>query len=125
VLTELGLMPALRTLARRAPLPVGLEYSTEERCPAPVEAAGYFLAAEALTNVVRYAGATRADVRVDVAGGVLSVAISDDGRGGADPSAGSGLRGMADRLAALDGSLAVESPVGGGTIVRGVIPCGS
>ena len=66
VLTELGLVPALRTLARRAPLPVGLEYADERRCPAPVEAAAYFLAAEALTNVVRYAHATRADIRVDM-----------------------------------------------------------
>jgi PAS domain S-box-containing protein len=125
VLTEIGLVPALRTLARRASLPVGLEYSTEERCPAPVEAAAYFLAAEALTNVVRYAEATRADVRVELAGGVLSVTIADDGRGGADPDSGSGLRGMADRLAALDGTLEVESPAGGGTLVRGVIPCAS
>ncbi len=125
VLTQLGLVPALRTLARRAPLPVGLEYSTEERCPAPVEAAAYFLAAEALTNVVRYAEATRADVRVDVEDGVLRVVIADDGRGGAEAASGSGLRGMADRLAALDGTLEIASPQGGGTIVRGVIPCGS
>lgn len=125
VLTERGLVPALRTLVRRAPLPVGLEYSTEGRCPAPIEAAGYFLAAEALTNVVRYAEATRADVRVGLGDGVLSVVISDDGRGGAVAASGSGLRGMADRLAALDGTLEIESPAGGGTIVRGVIPCAS
>ena len=125
VLTQLGLVPALRTLVRRAPLPVGLEYSTEERCPAPVEAAAYFLAAEALTNVVRYAEATRADVRVDLEDGLLRVVIADDGRGGAEAASGSGLRGMADRLAALDGTLEIDSPEGGGTIVRGVIPCGS
>ena len=126
MLTQLGLVPALRTLVRRAPLPVGLEYSTEERCPAPVEAAAYFLAAEALTNVVRYAEATRADVRVDLdRTACCASSISDDGRGGAEAASGSGLRGMADRLAALDGTLEIESPAGGGTIVRGVIPCGS
>src|SRR6185295_17926562 len=79
VLTQIGLVPALRTLVRRAPLPVGLEYSSEERCPAPVEAAAYFLVAEALTNVARYAEATRADVRVSLADELLTVVISDDG----------------------------------------------
>jgi signal transduction histidine kinase len=123
-LTELGLVPALRTLARRTPIAVGFEYDSEERCPAAVEAAAYFLVAEALTNVVRYAGAQRADVRVSLAEDLV-VTISDDGRGGADPASGSGLRGMADRLAALDGTLEVESPPGGGTVVRGVIPCAS
>jgi PAS domain S-box-containing protein len=125
VLTQIGLVPALRTLVRRAPLPVGLEYSSEQRCPAPVEAAAYFLVAEALTNVARYAEATRADVRVSLADGLLTVVISDDGRGGAVATSGSGLHGIADRLAALDGTLEIESPAGGGTIVRGVIPCAS
>src|SRR4051795_9788486 len=82
-LTELGLVAALRTLVRRAPLPVGLEYSSEQRCPAPVEAAAFFLVAEALTNVARYAEAPRADVRVTLADELLTVVISDDGRGGA------------------------------------------
>ncbi|WP_053225796.1 PAS domain S-box protein [Solirubrobacter soli] len=125
VLTQLGLVAALRTLARRTPLPVGLEYECEDRCPAPVEAAAYFLVAEALTNVVRSAEATRADVHVGREGASLTVTITDDGRGGADPAAGSGLRGMQDRLVALDGSLTIDSPVGGGTRVTGVIPCGS
>jgi signal transduction histidine kinase len=88
-----------------------------------VEAAAYFLAAEALTNVVRYANATRAAVTVTRTEHALTIEISDDGAGGADPSAGSGLRGMADRLAALDGTLSVESPPGAGTRVKGVIPC--
>jgi signal transduction histidine kinase len=123
-LTELGLVPALRTLIRRAPIIVGLEYDSEQRCPAPVEAAAYFLVAEALTNVARYAQATRADVRVSLTE-ELTVVISDDGRGGADPSTGSGLRGMADRLAALDGTLEIVSPPDGGTAVQGVIPCAS
>jgi PAS domain S-box-containing protein len=125
VLTELGLVAALRTLARRAALPVDLDYTTERRCPAPVEAAAYFLAAEALTNVARYAEATRADIRVDMTEAAVTIEIADDGRGGADPRAGSGLRGMADRLAALDGTLAVESPAGRGTRITGVIPCAS
>jgi signal transduction histidine kinase len=125
VLTELGLVPALRTLVRRAPLDVALEYTSEERSPAPVEAAAYFLAAEALTNVVRYANATRAAVTVTKTASALIIEISDDGAGGADASAGSGLRGMADRLAALDGTLAVDSPPGKGTRVRGTIPCAS
>jgi PAS domain S-box-containing protein len=125
VLTELGLVAALRTLARRSPLPVALEYDSEDRCPAPVEAAAYFLAAEALTNVVRYANASRAEIRVSRSDSELAIEISDDGKGGADPEAGSGLRGMMDRLAALDGTLTVTSPVGEGTIVRGVIPCAS
>ena len=119
------LIAALRTLTRRAPLTVGLTYECEGRCPAPAEAAAYFLAAEALTNVVRYAGATRADIRVTFPGEHLAIEIADDGAGGADPANGSGLRGMADRLAALDGSLHVDSPPGGGTRVTGVIPCGS
>jgi signal transduction histidine kinase len=125
VLTELGLVPALRTLVRRAPLDVALESDSEDRCPAAVEAAAYFLAAEALTNVARYARAARAAVRVSRRGGALAIEIADDGAGGADPAAGSGLRGMADRLAALDGTLVVDSPPGGGTRVRGVIPCAS
>jgi PAS domain S-box-containing protein len=123
VLTELGLVPALRTLVRRAPLPVGLVHDEERRLASPVEATAYFLAAEALTNVARYAQATRAEVAVAHADGELTIAIRDDGVGGADASAGSGLRGMADRLAAVEGWLELVSPPGSGTIVRGVIPC--
>ncbi len=125
VLTELGLVPALRTLVRRASLPVELRAGSEERAPAPVEAAAYFLASEALTNVTRYARASRAEIAVERMNGDLTITIRDDGAGGADPAAGSGLRGMADRLAAIDGRLEIASPSGGGTIVRGVIPCGS
>jgi signal transduction histidine kinase len=124
VLTELGLVPALRTLVRRAPLPVELRYESEERFPAPVEATAYFLAAEALTNIARYAEATRAEIAVEV-DEALTVTIRDDGKGGADANEGSGLRGMADRLAAVGGRLEVNSPAGSGTVVRGVMPCGS
>ena len=124
-LTELGLVAALRTLTRRAPITAGLTYDSEARCSPPAEAAAYFLVAEALTNVVRYAEATRADVHVGLDERTLTVSIKDDGRGGADPRTGSGLRGMQDRLAALDGTLTIDSPPGAGTLVTGVIPCGS
>jgi PAS domain S-box-containing protein len=123
VLTELGLVAALRTLVRRVPVPVRLHYDDEARLPPAVEATGYFLAAEALANVVRHAGATRAELRVERAAGTLAVSVGDDGAGGADPDGGSGLRGMADRLAALGGRLEVASPPGGGTLVKGVMPC--
>jgi signal transduction histidine kinase len=123
VLTELGLVPALRTLIRRVPLAVKLCYDGEARLPRPVEATGYFLAAEGLANVVRHAGATRAELRVQHDDGALVVSLRDDGAGGADPEGGSGLCGIADRLAALGGRLEVDSPPGGGTLLRGVIPC--
>ena len=94
-----------------------------ERLPAPVESAAYFVVAEALTNVARYAEATRAEVSVSRVNGRVEVEVRDDGVGGADPAAGSGLRGLADRVAALDGRLEVTSPRGAGTVVRAVIPC--
>jgi signal transduction histidine kinase len=93
-----------------------------QRLPRPVEAAAYFLVAEALTNVARYAQASEADVAVMRENGRAVIEVRDDGVGGADPGSGSGLRGIADRVAALDGRLHVESPVGGGTVVRAEIP---
>jgi signal transduction histidine kinase len=123
VLTELGLVPALRTLVRRAPLPVHLDYDDEGRLPAPVEATAYFLATEALANVVRHARAARAEIRIRRDERQLTLVVADDGAGGAVAVNGSGLRGMADRLAALGGRLAVESPPGDGTTLTGVIPC--
>jgi PAS domain S-box-containing protein len=125
VLTERGLAAALRTLARRSPVPVELDAGPERRMAPAIEATAYFVVAEALTNVVRYADAEEARVTVRRSDGLLSVEVSDDGRGGADPSGGSGLRGIADRLAALDGRLAVDSPPGGGTTIRAEIPCAS
>jgi signal transduction histidine kinase len=124
-LTEGGLEAALPGLARRAGLPVKLHGVPADRLPATVEATAYFLVSEALTNVARYARATRADVRIEREPGALVVQVSDDGAGGADPARGSGLRGLADRLAALDGTLQVHSPVGAGTRVTAVIPCAS
>ncbi|MGZ4268537.1 MAG: histidine kinase [Solirubrobacteraceae bacterium] len=123
VLTERGLGPALEALAGRAAVAVTLDEMPPERLPAPVEAAAYFVVAEALTNVAKYAGVEEAHVRVGRANGFATVEVSDAGRGGADPAGGSGLRGLADRLAALDGRLEVHSPPGHGTVVRAKVPC--
>jgi PAS domain S-box-containing protein len=123
ILTDRGLDAALKAVAARAPVPVEVTSSVTERLPAQVEAAAYFVVAEALTNVARYAEASSADVRVERGVSTLTVEVSDDGTGGADPAAGSGLRGLADRLATLDGTLVVVSPSGEGTIVKAVIPC--
>jgi signal transduction histidine kinase len=123
VLTDRGLEPALEALAERAPLPVSLDQMPAERLPAPVEAAAYFVVAEALTNVVKYADASTAAVRIRRNGSYAVVEVRDDGVGGADPAVGTGLRGLADRLAALDGRLEVHSPPGEGTTVRAEVPC--
>jgi signal transduction histidine kinase len=122
VLSDRGLGPALEALATRIPLPVELGELPDERLPAPIEAAAYFVVAEAITNVARYASATHAEVSVALDGDRVVVCVADDGVGGADPEAGSGLRGLADRVAALDGRLEVSSPPGDGTTVRAVIP---
>jgi signal transduction histidine kinase len=123
VLADRGLEPALSALAGRAPLPVDVAEAPPERLPAPVEAAAYFVVAEALTNVAKYAQATHASVAVQRQNGHALVEVRDDGVGGADPSRGSGLTGLRDRLAALDGRLEIDSPEGGGTVVRADIPC--
>ena len=123
VLSERGLEPALRSLVVRAPLPVELVGAPGGRLPAAVETAAYFVVSEALANVAKYARAGRATVRVERAGGLLLLEVSDDGVGGAEPGAGSGLRGLSDRVAALDGALEVISPPGGGTRLRVQLPC--
>jgi PAS domain S-box-containing protein len=120
-LSEHGLGRAVRLLAARAPLRVDVDVP-DERLPQPVETALYFTIAEGLTNVTKYAEATRAHVTVSVVDEVATAEISDDGRGGANESGGSGLRGLADRLEAIGGSLEVESPPGGGSVVRGRVP---
>jgi signal transduction histidine kinase len=125
VLTDRGLDAALVSLADRSPLPVALDETPAERLPAAVEAAAYFVVAESLTNVARYAEAHEAHVSVSRHNGAAVVEVRDDGVGGADAAGGTGLRGLADRLAALDGSLEVLSPPGGGTLVRATIPCAS
>ena len=124
VLTERGLDPALDALAARAPLPVTISAPLAERLPPAVEAAAYFVVLEALTNVAKYASATAAEVTVQQVDGHVVVDVTDDGVGGADPSAGSGLSGLADRVAALGGRLEVQSPPGGGTVVRAELPAG-
>ena len=125
VLTERGLAPAVAALAARSPVPASVDDRLAGRLPPEVEIAGYFVVAEALTNVAKYAQAGGADVRLErTARGVL-VVVTDDGVGGADPSAGSGLRGIGDRVAALDGVLTFDSPPGGGTVVHAEIPVGT
>jgi signal transduction histidine kinase len=125
MLTERGLEPALRALAGRAPVPVTVAADLGERLPGQVEIAAYYVVAEALANVAKYAQATEATVAVRRADGRVIVDIADDGIGGADPANGSGLRGLTDRVAALDGTLAVDSPVGAGTRLHVEIPWGS
>jgi len=123
VLSDRGLDAALLALAHRAPLPVEVGEIPEDRLPEQVEAAAYYVVAESLTNVVRYADATRAKVDISRRDGIVRIRIADDGVGGADPDLGSGLKGLADRIAALDGSLDLESPLGEGTVVEVNIPC--
>jgi PAS domain S-box-containing protein len=124
-LTEGGLRPALEALAARSTLPSRLLAVPDERFASPVEATAYFTVAEGLTNAARYAGAQRVEIEAKLMDGRLRVEVRDDGRGGADPAVGSGLRGLADRAAALDGELALISPPGGGTALRLELPCGS
>ncbi len=121
VLTERGLAAAVEGLVDRTPLPVEVDLSGT-RLPPPIEAALYYVTAESLTNVVKYAGARAAAVRLETTGRAVTLEVSDDGAGGADPARGSGLRGLADRVEALDGRLAVESPPGKGTRIRAEIP---
>jgi PAS domain S-box-containing protein len=122
VLSDRGLRAAVEMLAGRAPVPVDIADIPDERLPAPVEAAAYYLIAEALTNVAKYAHASTVRIRVAARDGSVSVEVSDDGVGGADAAAGSGLRGLADRVEALGGSLEVVSPAGAGTALRAEIP---
>jgi signal transduction histidine kinase len=125
ILTEAGLGPALRSLARESPVPVTLRLDLPEDLPAPVAAAVYFVSAEALANVAKYAEASSVLLAAEPDGDRLRVEIADDGRGGADPAAGSGLRGLIDRVAALGGWLEVRSPVGTGTRVVARLPLGA
>jgi PAS domain S-box-containing protein len=122
VLSDRGLRAAVDMLAGRAPVPVEIAEVPEERLPEPVEAAAYYLIAEALTNVTKYARASTVRVRIAASVASVFVEVSDDGVGGADPAAGTGLRGLADRVEALGGSLEVVSPAGAGTSLRAEIP---
>jgi signal transduction histidine kinase len=124
ILSDRGLGPALSALAARAPCPVELDIRADDRFPRPVEIAAYYVVAESLANVAKYAHATAARVRVERLDGTARIEIADDGVGGADISGGSGLRGLRDRVEALDGRLAVDSARGAGTRIVAEIPLG-
>jgi signal transduction histidine kinase len=132
VLDDRGLDAALSGIAAGAPLPVRLRVDVSGRCAPGVEAVAYFVVSEALTNVAKHADASRAEVTVERAGDRLRIVVADDGRGGAtlDPAGaadggGTGLRGLAQRAAAVDGTLTVDSPPGGPTAITVELPCGS
>jgi signal transduction histidine kinase len=122
VLTERGLGPALEALQTRATVPVEITDVPAERLPPSVEAAAYYVIVEAITNVAKYARAAGATVAVRRSDGVATVTVSDDGVGGADPDHGSGLRGLAARVEALNGRVDVDSPPAGGTRITAEIP---
>jgi signal transduction histidine kinase len=122
-LTERGLGASVRELAERSPIPVVVAVPPG-RFPPGIEAAAYFVCAESLTNVAKHAEASQVHIGITQEGGQLTVVVADDGIGGADPSRSSGLRGLADRVEALGGRLAVDSPPGGGTRVIAELPCG-
>jgi signal transduction histidine kinase len=123
VLTDRGLDAAISALAGRCPVPVEIDVPLRARLPEAVESTAYFFVSEALTNVARHSGASSASVRARIDAGRLLVEVEDDGVGGASRRPGSGLSGLADRLAAFDGSLALRSPTGGPTVVSMAIPC--
>jgi signal transduction histidine kinase len=125
VLADRGLAGALQALVLTVPFPVRLDCQLEGRLPAPLESAAYFALAEALTNIVKHASATEAAITVTPDGELINLEVIDNGVGGADPSAGSGLRGIERRLSAFDGTLTVESPTGGPTRLVMVLPCAS
>jgi signal transduction histidine kinase len=123
VLSERGLGAAVEALAHRAPLPVEVGEVPAQRLAEQVELTAYFVVSEALTNVAKHASATHASVTVTNGNGRLAVEVSDDGVGGADIALGTGLRGLSDRLATIEGRLDVESEPGRGTTLRASIPC--
>jgi signal transduction histidine kinase len=107
------------------PVPVGLHVNIQERASSAIEAVAYFVVSEALTNIARHANATRAVIAVDRAGDLLTVVVTDDGIGGADPGRGSGINGLAQRVRSVDGVLHLDSPPGGPTILAVELPCES
>jgi signal transduction histidine kinase len=123
ILTQEGLDPALAFLAERSPLPVKVNVCLDRRLPQEVEGTAYFVVSEALTNAAKHSAASRVTVEGRVHDGRLVIDVIDNGCGGADGHRGSGLQGLADRLATLDGRLTVDSPQGGGTRLRAEIPC--
>ncbi|RCV48539.1 sensor histidine kinase [Marinitenerispora sediminis] len=123
ILTDRGLAAALPELADRAALPVTVHTDLPGRPPEHVEGTAYFVVAEALTNVAKHSGATVAAVTAELRGGLLVVEVADNGRGGADPGQGSGLIGLADRVAVTGGRMLLSSPTGGPTLLRVELPC--
>jgi signal transduction histidine kinase len=122
ILSERGLGPALRALARRSAVPVELDVTTHARCPEPVEIAAYYVASEALANAMKHAQASHVEMSLAVRGGSLLLSVRDDGVGGADPAQGSGLAGLTDRVEALGGSIHVHSVAGAGTHITVDLP---
>jgi signal transduction histidine kinase len=122
ILAEGGLRPALKTMSRRSAVPVRLDLDVDRRLPEPVELAAYYVINEALTNTAKHAHATSMDVRVAADGGLLRICVRDDGRGGADPTHGTGLVGLIDRVEALGGLLTLRSPAGAGTTLQVALP---
>jgi PAS domain S-box-containing protein len=122
ILSEGGLVPALKVLARRSAVPVQLDLAVAERLDDHVEVGAYYVVSEALTNVAKHARASIVEVKARASDGVLELTIDDDGVGGADPAQGSGLIGLVDRVEALGGTIAIESPPGGGTALRVDLP---
>jgi signal transduction histidine kinase len=125
ILSEAGLGAALKTLARRSAVPIALDLDLDSRLEEPIEVASYYIASEALTNTVKHAQASFVELHVDCHDGALTLAIRDDGIGGADPGGGSGLIGLQDRVEALGGTISVTSPPGQGTLLRVVLPADS
>jgi signal transduction histidine kinase len=126
VLADRGLLEAVHALAQAVAVPVQVSATkVPDRLPAPVESAAYFAVAEGITNAIKHSSAETVSVDLRHEHGVLTITVTDDGVGGADPAQGSGLRGIAGRLAAFDGTLAVMSPPGGPTTVTMVLPCAS
>jgi signal transduction histidine kinase len=124
ILSEAGLGPALRTLARRSAIPVRLDVTTDTRLPEPIEVAAYFVASEALANAAKHAQASRMEMSVATRDASLMLSIRDDGAGGADPEKGSGLLGLQDRVEAVGGTIGIDSPPGGGTSLVATLPLG-
>jgi len=125
ILSEGGLNPALKSLARRSNVPVELDVRLGPRLPEHVEVAAYYVASEALTNATKHAHASTVQLRIESAGDVVVMSIRDDGIGGADPGRGSGLIGLTDRVAAIGGAISVISPPGGGTFIHVTLPLSS
>jgi signal transduction histidine kinase len=123
ILTDLGLAAALRELADSSPVPVTVDARLDSRLPGHIENTAYFAVAEALTNIAKHSGATSATVTARGHDGILTIEVSDNGRGGADPDRGTGLTGLTDRVAVAGGRMLLSSPAGGPTILRVEVPC--